>query len=137
MDDVGVGESTTGVIMSDCGACIYVGDYDPPDVYWLKWVKARKEHACCECKRTIAPGERYEYVSGKWDGRMGAFHTCAECSDIATSLACDGDRMHGGLWEAMDEVGDTIGFGCLQKLTLASSKEQLRQWINERKGLTD
>ena len=123
--------------MSDCEACIYTGnDYNPPDLYSLKWVKARKEHACCECRRTISKGEEYEHVSGKWDGHMDTFHTCAECADIATSLACDGGRMHGGLWDAMSDIEDAIGFGCLNKLTLASSKEQLRQWINERKGLT-
>jgi hypothetical protein len=120
-------------MMSECDACLYIDSgYDPPDFYNIKMVKARKPHACCECRRTIAKGEEYERASGRWDRVVSTFHTCTECQDIATSLACDGGRMHGGLWEAMEDMRDAIGFGCLAKLTRASSKETLQQWLNDR-----
>ena len=45
---------------------------------------ARKEHKCCECKRTIKKGEKYSYFFGVWyeDGYgkfTGAYKTCLEC----------------------------------------------------------
>jgi hypothetical protein len=122
--------------MTDCGACIYTGDFDAPDFYERKNVKARKPHHCKECHREIPVGEVYECVSGKWDGTVSTFCTCAECQDIATALSCDGNRMHGGLWEALEDLGpDVVGPGCLARLSTAAAKQKLRNWWIERKGL--
>lgn len=54
-------------------------DYDAPDFYFADSRKARKEHKCDECRRAIRPGEVYQYVSGKWDGRVGVYKTCLHC----------------------------------------------------------
>ena len=121
--------------MSDCGVCLTY-DYDAPSLYSMADRKARKPHECCECHRVISPGEVYERVSGKWDGWMGSFATCAECADIATSLSCDGSRMHGGLWDSIDDLGpEVVGAACLLKLTTASAKAKLQAWWIDRKGL--
>lgn len=64
--------------MIDC-----VCDYDPATVYSAEIVKkARKEHKCFECDRTIHRGERYERVFGIWDGDVSVFRTCTHCLEI-------------------------------------------------------
>lgn len=44
-------------------------------------VKARKPHRCCECGLTIAKGEKYQVVSGMWDGRFDRIKTCMLCME--------------------------------------------------------
>lgn len=63
-------------------------DYDySPSMYSETWHKARKEHKCCECKRTIHPGEDYQRVSGVWDGEFSTYKTCERCADLREALA--------------------------------------------------
>jgi len=58
-----------------------------PSVFNEKFVKARKEHKCCECGKDIAIGEIYEYTFGVWDGDASSYHTCEKCSDLKASLS--------------------------------------------------
>lgn len=60
-----------------------VVDFDPPSAYREVHRTARKPHRCEDCRATIAPGDRYLYISGVWDGRGDSFRRCAECSAIA------------------------------------------------------
>ena len=62
-------------------------DYDPPEFVSTDTRTARKQHKCCECGHEIKPGEKYEHVAGKWDGRLGTFDTCEKCVDLRDSLA--------------------------------------------------
>lgn len=48
-------------------------------MYHEEIVTARKPHHCCECGMTIAKGEKYETVSGMWDGRCDRIKTCLPC----------------------------------------------------------
>jgi hypothetical protein len=57
-------------------------DYDPPEFYNQSIRKARKPHKCAECSGAILPGEKYEYVFGKWDGYTDTHHTCERCYDM-------------------------------------------------------
>ncbi len=58
-------------------------DYDPADFYVATIRTARKPHQCFECGAGILPGDKYEHVSGKWDGdRIATFITCERCRDI-------------------------------------------------------
>lgn len=57
-------------------------DYDPADFYIATIRKARKPHSCFECGGQILHGEKYEHVSGKWEGRLDTFVTCERCCDI-------------------------------------------------------
>jgi hypothetical protein len=41
--------------------------------------KARKEHRCSECYRTIAKGERYRYEVTVYDGFTSTIKTCKHC----------------------------------------------------------
>jgi hypothetical protein len=59
-------------------------DYDPADFY-VKCIRtARKQHRCEECSGLILPGDKYEYVSGKWEGCLSTFKTCEQCVDLRT-----------------------------------------------------
>jgi hypothetical protein len=40
---------------------------------------ARKVHKCGECYGHIEPGQKYQLISGSWDGDMGSFKTCMPC----------------------------------------------------------
>jgi hypothetical protein len=57
-------------------------DYDPPDVYWSKMVRAKKPYRCYECSAPIAVGERHEYAFGVIYGDSYQPRTCADCTDI-------------------------------------------------------
>ena len=60
-------------------------DIDPdigPDCHKEKIVTARKKHRCYECFQDIQPGEKYEYVSGIWDGDPQTYKTCLDCKSI-------------------------------------------------------
>lgn len=74
---------------------------DPPDVYRETVRRARKPHRCCECSRTIAAGERYQYASGVWDGRGDAFKTCIRCAALRRAVV--------EVDEACPVFGDLIG----------------------------
>lgn len=44
--------------------------------------KARKEHRCCECRKTIAKTETYIYSSGIWEDGPDSYKTCEKCYKI-------------------------------------------------------
>ena len=57
-------------------------DGDRPSVVRVSTHNARKPHRCCECGRTIQPGERYENVWGIWSGSQDTFKTCHVCISL-------------------------------------------------------
>lgn len=54
-------------------------DYEPAQFYRAETRRARTAHKCTECKRLIAPGERYEKVFGKWEYVVEFINTCQRC----------------------------------------------------------
>jgi hypothetical protein len=68
--------------------------------------QARKRHVCCECDRTIEPGERYELYTLLFEGKWEEFKTCLGCLRIANHLAPHG-RLIG---ELAEQVAECIGF---------------------------
>lgn len=83
----------------ECGcqsnACS-IDDYDGPEFFDVSWCTARKEHICLECRKTIKPGDKYEYTAGKWDGEFETFKTCKPCVAIWNEYFC-GCRIYGDL----------------------------------------
>jgi hypothetical protein len=111
-------------------ACVYSsGDDNPPEVCGTLIVKARKPQKCCECREAINPGDRYEMVSGKWEGQWSSFKTCLPCKEIRETFCCEG-WTYGTLWsDADDSLFETMTTGCVARLTTAAAKEMLvRQW---------
>ena len=98
--------------MSYCGC----DPYDAPE--WMRQkqkVLARKSHVCNECRCTIRPGERYEYVVGKWDGDVLTFKTCERCVELdlwmSISYPCF-CRMFGSLLEDVHDCVRDIVSDC-------------------------
>lgn len=78
------------------------GDGDRPSCFSRAVRKARKEHRCGECGESIGAGQRYEYVSGIWDGEPSSHKTCLSCQQIRDHFACDG-YVYGELWANLEE----------------------------------
>jgi hypothetical protein len=108
--------------MSDC-SCIYVGDYDPAEVYVQKTLKARKTHQCGECGRDILSKEHYERTWGIWDGMHNTYKTCADCLSARKEFFCEG-WIHGEIWcnigEHISEIRGELSGDCLVALTPAA-----------------
>ena len=87
--------------------------------------KARKEHICGECGRTIHPGETYHYESGIWEGEPKSHKTCADCLSLCDAFFCS--YIYERLWEdfeqmVMDNDGN-IADSRLAKLTPAAREK--------------
>lgn len=58
--------------------------------------RARIQHSCRMCMRTIDPGEIYRHVSYVYDGRITMWKECAHCTSAVRSLdlwaMADGDE---------------------------------------------
>lgn len=54
--------------------------------------RARKEHRCGECGRTIGKGETYEYLTGLIYGHWDTERTCEQCIAAARwlTVVCEG-----------------------------------------------
>jgi len=61
-------------------------DGEPPECARQDIRTARKQHKCTECRCTIEPGERYEVISGKWDGEFLRYKTCRKCISLRACI---------------------------------------------------
>lgn len=118
-------------------ACIYTGgDDNPAEVCGTLIVRARKPQKCCECSDPINPGDRYEVVSGKWDGEWSCFKTCLPCKEIREAFCCEGWTF-GTLWLDAEGFLEELTTGCLDKLTTAAAKQKLTEQWRISRGLDD
>ena len=87
----------------DCSA---VGAGDENEFHQDEWRTARREHRCCECHRTIEPGEYYERVTLRSEGEFSRFKTCLGCYRIRMRW------MPGGWWYGCvaESIAECIGF---------------------------
>ena len=72
---------------------------ESPEVIDTSYPKARKEHKCCECGSTIAPGDVYERVWGVWESEMETFKTCIPCSRIRSDHCFNYGGLADQVWE--------------------------------------
>jgi hypothetical protein len=101
------------------------GDGDGPSCFSSEVRTARKEHVCGECRCVIAPGTKYEYASGVWDGRPDSFKTCSMCAEIRDHFACEG-WIYEQLWGDLQEnfFPDMVAGGpCMQGLSPAAKQK--------------
>jgi hypothetical protein len=85
-------------------------DYEAPEFYARHERTARKEHRCCECGKTITPGDAYTVAAGKWEGYFDTFKTCERCSGLQDAMRDMGYCMqHGGLAEDYSHYLEGIG----------------------------
>lgn len=105
--------------MGDC-ACICVDLDNTAEFSRSTILRARKEHICDECSRIIVPGEKYEYVTGKWDGEFSSFKTCSDCLSVRKSFFCAGyeyTRIFDDLADHIWDMDGEISSDCLAPLT--------------------
>ncbi len=57
-------------------------DCEAPSTYHEHERKARKVHKCYECGDAISAGDRYQYISGVWNGSGMSFKVCLQCSKV-------------------------------------------------------
>jgi hypothetical protein len=101
-------------------SCVYV----EADSYWdfanFRMLIARKIHKCHECGREIAPGEKYENLSGMCEGDFLTHKTCADCLSIRDAFYCHGWQFETVLENLRDYIHDSQGDvkeDCLRRLT--------------------
>lgn len=106
----------------ECNCSILVDlDYHPEanGFYRTKIIKARKTHICSECKREINPKERYEIISGVYDGVFEEYKTCMDCVSLKDSFF--GSYYFTRIWEDfkenMEDCYWQVPEKCLAKLT--------------------
>ena len=88
--------------MNTC--CITIEDDDVTAEFLVERIRrARKEWICCECKAKINPGEKYQHVVGKWDGKISTVRTCFICSRIREDYCCGWvyGELRETLWEEL------------------------------------
>jgi len=74
-------------------------------------VKARKEHKCSECRRTIRKGEFYRRIRFCSDGHWEGGKRCPQCYQIGVDYCC-GILTSGAVWEWMwESVGVNLRTG--------------------------
>lgn len=59
---------------------------DFAELYEERFRRARKEHKCGECGRTIREGERYSYTSMKFEGEFSDHKTCVRCDRVRDAI---------------------------------------------------
>jgi len=92
--------------------------------------KARKDHRCSECGRTIGKGEKYKYEVGIWENSLDVFKTCNQCLDARSWLLkeCNG-WVYTGVLEDLREHWDYTPTMKLGRLIVSMK----RQWKPFRK----
>ncbi len=124
--------------MGDCDVCIGVDLIEESvDFSTTETRTARKPHRCYECKRGIQPGEKYEHVIGKYDGKFSIYDTCALCVEIRDAFTCGNAWYYGQLWEEMRDYAFchlTTASPCFRELSPEAKAFVLEQW-REWKGL--
>jgi len=59
-----------------------LSDFNEPDLFERKRVRAIKEHICCECGNVIKIKEYYYRDRGLWEGIFSTHKTCLSCFEI-------------------------------------------------------
>jgi len=104
----------------DCACQIDIDIDGSCDFMSQKIVKARKQHKCCECYRDIYPDEKYEYVSGVWEGNFDVYKTCIDCTSIRKALFCTYyfTELYEDLYNHLEDIDGIISEECMLMMTI-------------------
>lgn len=114
-----------------CDVSLGEWDGDEATFYNETEVVARKSHVCYECRSEIVKGQKYERVTGKWDGEISTYKFCAGCWEISGEFSERG-RTFGIVWETFrDEWQHGANLqSCLNRVSTVVAKEKLlQQWL--------
>jgi len=81
-----------------------------PEFYRVIEPTAKKPHACCECSAPILKGEKYVYVSAKWEGQFSVEKQHLLCANACRLVRDEGFNADeclyfGQLFEWWNECG--------------------------------
>lgn len=129
--------------MSGCTDVCVSHDFDGSSEFAnMRIVRARKTFRCCECRRSIAPGDQYERATGKCDGDFFSDSTCLVCAEVRKAFVC-GSWVLEMLWQSIeDELFPRWRregpFDCLAKLETVEARDYCRArfdaWMAEREA---
>ena len=109
--------------------CIYIDDYGEETLFF-GWRKARIEHECEECRRTIEPGERYLSHKTVYDGQVTQWKMCAHCRGVISLYGrltkCPQNWYWGSVLSVYEDEGAVIGDGLLHDLPAGGRVALLR-----------
>ena len=86
-------------------------DLDPCEVWVERDRKARKEHVCHGCKRTIRVGETYLSHFDVFEGQPTSQKCCRECAADREEFAKEHDGMMGTPSRLLADLHDCLGEG--------------------------
>ncbi len=116
----------------DCSCVLVDTDFDSVKIR-VKVQKARKEHKCGECGKTIETKEFYENYVGKSEGELFQQKTCLDCVSIRTSFFCDG-WIFGDIleyfYEHIRDLNGEVSSSCIFDLT-KRAKDKVCDMIEE------
>lgn len=93
--------------------------------------RARKEHQCTECCRTILKGETYTEERYFFDGNLSTHKTCPHCLQVRTWLIIQcGGFVYGGLLEDIVEHAEEIPLLSVARLAIGIRN----QWKRRKTG---
>lgn len=84
----------------------YCGTQMTWDIATTTTPKARTQHDCGHCGRTIEPGETYSRTSGIWEGEGGTYKECGHCRHAHNAAEAIMGRFD---FMQMQEDGDPFG----------------------------
>ena len=116
-----------------CDIDVYVDEFS--EVLRETFQKARKEHKCGECYRTIVKGEEYEKIVTVFDSRLYTYKTCMDCVSVRKQFFTT--FYYESIWEYFREyVSDVYGEipeNCISELTPAA-RAKVCELIEEQWG---
>lgn len=114
--------------------------YEPAEFYHKEERRAKKDHRCSECGRTIEPSETYEYVRGKWNGDFDTFKTCPRCLAllewVQAHVPCfcweHGNLIEDAIETARDYANDAPGllFGAYRRHVAISRQRKMHTGLS-------
>ncbi len=113
------------------------------DVYNVTHRRARKQHACEECREPIAVGTLHEHVSMFFDRVWSSYRMCFLCSEIGDHFSCGQGRLVGLLWEDLENnffPDMRMGGPCMEGLSPAAKAklvERRMAWYLDQDEIDD
>jgi len=109
-----------GDVMDCACTCTVSEDYEPCTLIDASTPKARKEHTCSECYRTITRGEEYRREFLKWDNTVHVQKYCEDCLSLRGVFFNQGwvyDTLWSDMYEFVQDCAGEVSVQCLLELT--------------------
>lgn len=81
-------------------------DCEYPQFFTERSHVAKKNHVCCECKKTIFAGDRYEYFSGYSDSHFWTAKQHTHCADFCRFVNHRTDLIQDGCTPFGETIND-------------------------------